>query len=314
MYDKFLPDINLKNRFYSANSGVNLKSLIRKNALKYFNDNRINVTSIKDNDEDVTINTSCGIFSISIKNETPNAVRVYGLTNNSIKRFRNEIWLTKSVFDFPVLSVVHSDDYFETHPSNFYIIITPNSLDISPDIFNGGNEEDEFIDSSDYMNLKHSAYNLAKERQFLKKELPEYNRIIDYIKHDLSESIIRSIWNYHETHGTQITDGQETRLIMLNCVYAGMYASKYLSKDTNLLLSIFEDNNITKISDFVESELNFDGRESFVTMLVAKGLVQDIFNDNVFLYDRSTAEGQWEYYKDVACVMFELGALYYNNR
>jgi hypothetical protein len=43
-------------------------------------------------------------------------------------------------------------------------------------------------------------------------------------------------------------------------------------------------------------------------------LALHIRNNYTHLYAFSTAEEQWDYYKDVACVMFEIGAMYYNNR
>ena len=135
----------------------------------------------------------------------------------------------------------------------------------------------------------------------------------------ITENIIRRTWDFHQDNGVNISDGQETRLIMLNCIYAGMYAEKFPTMDEDILLETISQPNITQIRNFVENYFSFDGRETFTTCLVAKGLVQDVYNDNIHLYPNyaspnSSAEDHWTYYKDVACVMFELGALYYVNR
>lgn len=165
-----------------------------------------------------------------------------------------------------------------------------------------------------FIQLKKVAYNLADERGFLQKGIKTYDLSLNLKEREITESIIRGIWDYDKTYNVNITDGQETRLIMQNCLYAGMYAAKYVNMSAADILSIFYQNKITEIEEFVGQDLGFDGRESFVSSLVARGLVQDVFNDNVYLYDRSSAAGQWEYYKDMACVMFELGILYYVNR
>ncbi len=166
-----------------------------------------------------------------------------------------------------------------------------------------------------FIELKKAAYSLADERDFLKKHIKIYNLELNLIERYISESIIRDTWDFHAKHGTNLTDGQETRLIMLNCIYAGMFAASNSEKDADELLSILENNGITRIDKYVERFLKFDARESFVTAVVARGLVQDVYNNNIYLYpNHQTPEGGWEYYKDVACVMFELGALYYENR
>lgn len=166
-----------------------------------------------------------------------------------------------------------------------------------------------------FIDLKEAAYSLADGRGFLKKHILRYDPFLNMKERYITESIIRETWDYDKTNSVEISDGQETRLIMQNCVYAGMYASKYDNISSEGILTVFRRNNITKIENFVEQDLKFTSKECFVSSLVAKGLVQDVYNDNIHLYPNySTAEGRWEYYKDIACVMFELGAMYYNNR
>ena len=165
-----------------------------------------------------------------------------------------------------------------------------------------------------FIKLKKAAYTLAEERGFLKLGIKTYDMVLNLKERYISENIIRKTWDYHKSHCTSISDGEETRLIMQNCIYAGMLAAKFPDMDEDEFLSILEKNRITRIEDYVEDLLGFSGQESFTSSIVARGLVQDIYNDNDYLYDFSSAEDRWEYYKDFACVMFELGALYYNNR
>lgn len=187
--------------------------------------------------------------------------------------------------------------------------------DIEED-FDDDFEDDELESNPIYFDeLKEAAYDLAELRGFFKKGIKNYNFLLNYKERYISESIIRKIWDYHKTNNTDITDGQETRLIMKSCIYAGMFAAKYPLRDEDELINDFENHNITRIIRFVESDLNFDSEESFTTSLVANGLVQDVYNQNTYLYSNcSTPEKHWEYYKDIACVMFELGAIYFRNR
>jgi hypothetical protein len=166
-----------------------------------------------------------------------------------------------------------------------------------------------------FVQLKQNAFKIASERGFLKRDIMTYDISLKFIKRYITENIIRRTWDFHEKNNTNITDGQETRLIMHNCIYAGMFAAKFPDMDADMILNQISRQDITKIRDFVEHDLSFNGQESFVTNIVAKGLVQDIYNSNVHLYSNcSTPEKHWEYYKDFACVMFEIGALYYKNR
>lgn len=165
-----------------------------------------------------------------------------------------------------------------------------------------------------FFSLRKNAYQLASARGFLKKGIRENNMSQIKVRY-ITENIIRRTWNYHQENDTNITDGQETRLIMLNCIYAGMYAAKFPTMDEDMLLDTISQYDITSIQEYVEKQLAFNEQESFVTCLVGKGLVQDVYNDNIYLYSNyETPEGHWEYYQDIACAMFELGAIYFRNR
>ena len=166
-----------------------------------------------------------------------------------------------------------------------------------------------------FVSLKKNAYELASERGFFKGNIRTYNISLNLIERYITENIIRKTWKYHQDNNTNITDGQETRLIMQNCIYAGIYAAKFPTMDAEKLFYTISQPNITRIQKYVEDYFSFSGEESFVTSLVAKGLVQDIYEANRHLYSYcSTPEKHWEYYKDFACAMFELGAIYYENR
>ena len=166
-----------------------------------------------------------------------------------------------------------------------------------------------------FATLKRNAYKLASERGFFNGNIRTYNMSLDLIERYVTESIIRRTWKFHEDNHVNISDGQETRLIMHNCIYAGMFAAKFPNLSADVLLNRISSPNITKIRGFVEDDLSMHGQELFVVNLVAQGLVQDIYNNNLYLYSNcSTSEKHWEYYKDFACVMFEIGALYYGNR
>ena len=169
---------------------------------------------------------------------------------------------------------------------------------------------------SSFIGLKKAAYKLASNRGFFKNDIQKYDLTLNLKERDVTESIILDTWDYHKRYGTNMTDGEETRQIMHNCMYAGMYASKYVNLSADEILSKITAIGVENIADFVERTLNFDTKESFVTAVVAKGLAQDIFNNNMHLYPNysNTMEVRWEYYKDMACVLFEIGAMYYNNR
>ncbi len=181
------------------------------------------------------------------------------------------------------------------------------------------NEKDEkhidFESNNSYSSLKENAYLTASERGFFHGNARTYNMSLNYSKRYITEQIIRKTWDYHENNNSNITDGQETRLIMQNCIYAGMFAAKFPDMDANILLESISKPNITRIQKYVENYFSFNGEETFVANLVAKGLVQDIYHNNMHLYSNcSTPTKHWEYYKDFACAMFELGAIYYENR
>ena len=167
---------------------------------------------------------------------------------------------------------------------------------------------------SSFVALKKAAYNLASERGFFKKELQEYDMSLNLTERAITEHIIKSTWAYHKDNGISISNTQENNIIFTNCIYAGMYAAKYLDKDVESIIYDFDFYGIVDIEEFVEKDLEFSTQEFFVTAVVAKGLAFHIRNNYIHLYAFSTAEEQWDYYKDVACVMFEIGAIYYNNR
>ena len=165
-----------------------------------------------------------------------------------------------------------------------------------------------------FVALKKAAYNLASERGFFNKGIQKYDLTLNLKERAITEHIIRSTWDYHESNGIRISDTEENNIIFTNCIYAGMYAAKYLDKAADSIISDFDWYGIVKVEEFVEKDLGFSTKEYFVTAVVAKGLALNIRNNYTRLYPFSSAEEQWEYYKDVACVMFELGAMYYNNR
>ena len=165
-----------------------------------------------------------------------------------------------------------------------------------------------------FVKLKKAAYSLADERGFFKKGIMQYDMSLNLKERGITEHIIRSTWKYHEENGISISNTEENNLIFTNCIYAGMYAAKYINRDVESILTVFEWNGITKIEGFVEEDLYFSTQEFFCTAVVAKGLALHIRNNYTNLYDFSTTEAQWEYFKDVACVMFEIGAMFYLNR
>ena len=125
MYKSFLPNYNLKDEFYSKNKGYNLIALIYVNAFRYFSLKSIDIITIEKENDNIVMKTSIATFYIMIENNNPVAVKIFGTPNSGIKSFRDEIWITKSVFGFPVLGVINTsgNNYFETHPSSFVVII-----------------------------------------------------------------------------------------------------------------------------------------------------------------------------------------------
>lgn len=168
----------------------------------------------------------------------------------------------------------------------------------------------------DYSILKKNGIIMAEERGLFKHGVSIYNLGVNLRSRYISENIIRRTWDYHQKHGTNITDGQETRLIFQNCAYAGMCCAQEPSCDPDLLLNIFENNyGINRIQEYAEDKLNITGSDSFSLSLVFRGIVQDLYNDNSYLFcSPGDTEAGWEYYKAFASIMFELGALYYLNK
>lgn len=126
MYESFLPDFNSATLFYKNNADKNLSELVSENAERYFKDNEIEYSIEKDSDC-VRFETSKGLFVLSFRNNMPASVSVYSIANSFIKEFRDSIWRTKRVFQFPVGAVIDQadDGYFETHPSRFMVILFP---------------------------------------------------------------------------------------------------------------------------------------------------------------------------------------------
>lgn len=166
-----------------------------------------------------------------------------------------------------------------------------------------------------FVNLKKNAYHVASNRGFFNGDIRTYDISLNQTERYITENIIRQTWKYHECNNINITDGQETRLIMRNCIYAGMLAAKIPNEDADVLLELLSQPNITRIRDYVEGYFCFDDDDIIDTGEMADELVEKIYEENRGLYSYcSTPEKHWEYYKDFACVMFELGALYYENR
>lgn len=126
MYESFLPDFNSATNFYKRNADENLTELFFNNAECYFKFNNVEYTLEKEADT-LKISTPKGLFILHPRNGIPAAVSVYSISNSFIKEFRDSIWVTKKVFDFPVAAVMDQadDGYFETHPSMFNVIIFP---------------------------------------------------------------------------------------------------------------------------------------------------------------------------------------------
>lgn len=126
MYESFLPDFNSASLFYKDNMSIDLNQLFLENAERYFKDNDVEYTLEKDSNS-VRISTPKGMFMLSSRKNVPSAVAVYSISNSFIREFRDSIWRTKKVFDFPVGAVMDQagDGYFETHPSRFNVIIFP---------------------------------------------------------------------------------------------------------------------------------------------------------------------------------------------
>lgn len=165
-----------------------------------------------------------------------------------------------------------------------------------------------------FISLKENAYQLAMEREFIKKEIVTYKICLHLKERYITEKIIRQTWDYHKNNQVNISDGQETRLIMLNCIYAGMFASKHFNMDSDVILDHIFSSGIPNVNQYVEKSLGFHGEKLFHVKCVGKSLVQDIYNWNTDLYDfLYSRDSHLAYYKDVACILFELGILYYEN-
>lgn len=168
----------------------------------------------------------------------------------------------------------------------------------------------------DYTILKRNGINMAEERGLFANGISKFSLAVNLRSRYISENIIRRTWDYHKEYGVRITDGQETRLIFQNCAYAGIYCATVPECDPDQLLALFErTNGINRIEDYVTENLNFSGQDSFSLSIIIRGIVQDLYNDNHFLYcTPGDTEAGWEYYKAFASIMFELGALYYLNK
>ncbi len=234
--------------------------------------------------------------------------------DDDTNRLVEEAYYKKEIFGLPVHWIIVMEDgpqvYLDLMSKSDYINLDTTHAQVSRQM--------NFVQQINYAQritkLTKAAYDLAEVRGFLRKGIKTFSDSISRKGRYISENIIRKTWDYHEAHRTYITDGQETRLIMQNCIYAGMLSAESPEMDVDFLLSILEKNNITRIEQYVENHLGFRGVEFLETSCIAKGLVEDVYNDNTHLYDYETTDGRWEYYRDVACVMFQLGALYYINR
>ena len=167
-----------------------------------------------------------------------------------------------------------------------------------------------------FMLLKKAAYSLADERRFFKLGIKSYDISLNSKERYITESIMRRTWDYHNQYGTTMTDDtQELLQIMSNCIFAGMFASKYVDMDEERMLSKLESFGIDDIELYVEQDLGIGYEEAFGVGIVAKGLANDMYYEGLKIYSGfSSWEECWEYYKDLACVMFELGAIYFYNR
>ena len=168
----------------------------------------------------------------------------------------------------------------------------------------------------DYSNLKKNGLIMAEERGLFRNGITVYNLAVNLRSRYISESIIRRTWDFHKEHGVSISDGRETRLIFQNCAYAGMYCAMNPSSNPDRILNLFENTyGINRIEEYVKDALKFSGRDSFSISIVFRGIVENLYNDNCYIFcSPEDTEARWEYYKAFASIMFEIGALYYLNR
>lgn len=129
MYESFLPNFNAGPAFYASHQNTDLKQLIKSNAESYFLSNNIEFTS-EDANDGIRFSTSAGLFVINFRNGNPSSISVYSMGGARIKSFRDSLWVVKTAFGFPVMAVMDqaNDDLFETHPSQFMVILFPKSF------------------------------------------------------------------------------------------------------------------------------------------------------------------------------------------
>lgn len=108
-----------------------------------------------------------------------------------------------------------------------------------------------------FVKLKKAAYALADERGFFKKGIQRYDMSLNLKERAITEHIIKSTWAYHKNNGINISNTEENNLIFTNCIYAGMYAAKYIGEDVECILSLFDWHGITSIEGFVENNIGF---------------------------------------------------------
>lgn len=78
---------------------------------------------------------------------------------------------------------------------------------------------------------------MADERGFFKKGIQRYDMSQNLKERAITEHIIKSTWAYHKNNGINISNTEENDLIFTNCIYAGMYAAKYIGEDVESILS-----------------------------------------------------------------------------
>lgn len=129
MYESFLPNFNEGSAFYASHQNTDLKQLIKANAESYFIGNNIEFTS-EDANNGIRFSTSAGLFVINFRNGTPSSISVYSMGGQRVKSFRDSLWVVKKAFGFPVMAVMDkaNDGFFETHPSQFMVILFPKSF------------------------------------------------------------------------------------------------------------------------------------------------------------------------------------------
>lgn len=129
MYDSFLPDFNAGPAFYANNKDTDLTELIVNNAKSYFTNAGIEFTS-EISDSDIRFSTSAGLFVVNFRDGAPSSISVYSVGGSKVKEFRDSLWTVRKAFGFPVMAVMDqaNDGYFETHPSQFMVILFPKSF------------------------------------------------------------------------------------------------------------------------------------------------------------------------------------------